>query len=190
MNLDIFNNLLNNAKENGFVQNFMKELSNYLEKANKNLSTQDNSLKEEGGLYQVVEMGVDSAYLQNVNKNKVSEEKDISKEILDQIGNDTVLRYKDGQYVVEEGITQDFFDSLIGIKEYESIQEKFIMESNISQIDSNTRYNVKERGNDYTILNYGNDGKETIKVPNELIPFWTNNESVLYYEDGKFNRDL
>lgn len=31
MNLDLVNNLFNNIKENKFVQNFMKELSNYLE---------------------------------------------------------------------------------------------------------------------------------------------------------------
>ena len=32
MNLDLVNNLWNNLKENQFVQNFIKELSNYLEK--------------------------------------------------------------------------------------------------------------------------------------------------------------
>ena len=33
MNLDVLNNLINNAKENKFVQNFMKELGEYLEKS-------------------------------------------------------------------------------------------------------------------------------------------------------------
>ena len=44
MNLDLVNNLFNNLKENKIVQNFMKELSNYLENnvANdSNLSTND-----------------------------------------------------------------------------------------------------------------------------------------------------
>ena len=36
MNLDIINDLFNNLKENKFVQNFIKELSNYFEKNNKN----------------------------------------------------------------------------------------------------------------------------------------------------------
>ena len=31
MNLDLINNLFNNLKENKFVQDFIKELSNYLE---------------------------------------------------------------------------------------------------------------------------------------------------------------
>lgn len=47
---------------------------------------------------------------------------------------------------------------------------------------------IKEK--DYSILSYENDGKNTIKVPNALIPFWSKNGDNLYYKDGKFNRDL
>ena len=36
MNLDLVNDLFNNLKESKFVQNFIKELSNYLENMNKN----------------------------------------------------------------------------------------------------------------------------------------------------------
>lgn len=79
---------------------------------------------------------------------------------------------------------------MIGIKEYECIKNNFIKESNILEIDPNTRFKVKEQEENYTILNYGNEEKNTIKVPNALIPFWTNNETILYYKDGKFNRDL
>ena len=89
MNLGLFNNILNNVKENTFIQNFMKELSNYLEKS--------NNLKQEDCLYQVVEMGTNYAYLQNINSKQVSKKDDIPKEILNKIGNDTVLRYKDGK---------------------------------------------------------------------------------------------
>ena len=38
MNLDLVNGIFNNLKENKFVQNFMKELSNYLEYNNANTS--------------------------------------------------------------------------------------------------------------------------------------------------------
>ena len=34
MNLDIFNNLINKAKENRIVENFLNELNNYLEEDN------------------------------------------------------------------------------------------------------------------------------------------------------------
>lgn len=43
MNLDLANDLFNNLKENKFVQNFMKELSNYLEKNLSNNNFGSNS---------------------------------------------------------------------------------------------------------------------------------------------------
>lgn len=195
MDLELFNNILNKAKENNFVQNFINELSNHLEETNQLASNQDNnlqanSIKEENCLYQVVEIGSDGAYLQNINNNKICEEKDIPKDILNKIENDTILRYKDGEYIIEEEMTQKFFDSLVGIKEYKDIQESFINESNILELDSDTRYKVKEFEENDTILIYGNDEKNIIKVPNELIPFFTNNETILYYKDGKFEREV
>ena len=43
MNLDLVNNLLNDLKENQFVQNFIKELSNYLENKN-NLNSENEEI--------------------------------------------------------------------------------------------------------------------------------------------------
>lgn len=62
-------------------------------------------------------------------------------------------------------------DSLVGIKEYKEIQDNFIKESNILEIDPNTRYKIEIKDKDYCILSYGNDEKNTIKVPKEIIPF-------------------
>ena len=56
----------------------------------------DNTLKQENCIYQVVEMDVDGAYLQNTENNCISKETDISREILNKIGNDSVLRFKNG----------------------------------------------------------------------------------------------
>ena len=42
MNLDLVNNLFNNIKENKFVQNLIKELSNYLENNSKNNLNYEN----------------------------------------------------------------------------------------------------------------------------------------------------
>lgn len=196
MNLDIFNNLLSNAKENNIVQNFIKELSNYLEKANNQISNRNdnsikaNSLKQEDCLYQVVEMDVDGAYLQNTNNNCVSKETDISKEILDKIENDSILRYKNGNYIYEEELTQKFLDNLVGIREYKEIQDNFTKESNILEIAPDTKYKIESREDNYCILSYESNGKNTINVPNELVPFWTKNGENLYYKNGKFNRDV
>ena len=109
MNLDLFNNILDNIKGNNVVQNFMKELSNYLEKNNENNIDNENlevGLRQEECLYQVVEVGTNYAYLQNVNTNLVGKETKIPKAILDQIGEDTVMLYKDGNYIVEDELTR------------------------------------------------------------------------------------
>lgn len=192
MNLDLLNNVLSNAKENKFIQNFIKELSNHLEKTSNQMSNKNdnsvNSLKQEDCLYQVVEMDVDGAYLQNTNNNCVSKETNISKEVLDKIGEDSVLRYKDGEYIYEDELTQKFFDNLVDIKEYKEIQDNFIKESNILEIDSNTKYKIESREDNYCVLSYESDGKNTIEVPNELIPFWAKEGENVYYKNGKFNR--
>ncbi len=113
MNLELFNNLLNNVKENNTVQNLIKELSNYLERTNNELCNEKHNktlcstLKQENCLYQVVEMDVDGAYLKNIDNNRVSKETDISKEVLNKIGNDSVLRFKDGKYIYEEELTRE-----------------------------------------------------------------------------------
>ena len=58
---------------------------------------------------------------------------------------------------------------------------------NILKIDSDTRYNVVERKENYSVLCYGDN--KIIDVPNELLPFFMDNDTVLYYEDGKFEKD-
>ena len=73
---------------------------------------QKGGLKEEGCLYQVVDRSRKGIYLQNKNSNKVFEETDIPKEILDKISNDYILRYTGEKYVVEEELTEEFFNNL------------------------------------------------------------------------------
>ena len=68
MSLDLFNNLSNGDKKHNFVQNFIEEMSNYLKKNNSETTDKENNLRKEDCLYQVVEIGTDYAYLQNVKK--------------------------------------------------------------------------------------------------------------------------
>ena len=122
MNLNLFNDKANNLKENNIIENFIKELSNYLKNAegrvknNMSNQTQDN-LREENALYQVVGRSLNGIYLQNTKNNKVFEETNISKELLDKLGNDYILRYKNGEYIFEKELTDDFFNSLVDISE-------------------------------------------------------------------------
>ena len=117
MNLDLFNNLINGAKENSFVQNFIKELSDYLKntKVKERNEVKENEInldgyRKENCLYQVVDRSLKGVYLQNLENNVVFEETDISKELLDKIGNDYILRYRDGKYIFEEELTEKFFN--------------------------------------------------------------------------------
>ena len=150
MNLELINNLVKEVKDNKFVQDFIKELSDYLLKETKGKENNElqeknpnlNGLREENCLYQVVDRGLNGIYLQNTRNNRVFEETNIPQEIQDMIGNDYILKYQDGKYVIEEELTDDFFNSMVGIKEYEEIQNDFIKKNNISEIDLNTRFNV------------------------------------------------
>lgn len=213
MNLDFFKDIENNSK-NIEVNELINELSRYLddfkEKVNIKLSnkqqiirnynnteqlldeqnTKLNNLREENCLYRVIDRSQKGIYLQNTNNNEIFEELDIPKEIKDKIGNDYILRYKDDTYILEEELTNNFFESLIDISEYKKIQENFIKESNILEIDSNTRYKVLLHEKNYTILNYGKSQNNIIKVPNALLPYFMNEKTILYYENGKFNKDI
>lgn len=70
MNLDFLNNLGNNLKENKIVQNFMKELGEYLEK---NISTNLFSKEENGILTQIQDERNTSIISRNTMKNHMSE---------------------------------------------------------------------------------------------------------------------
>ena len=170
MDLDLF---FNNLKENDFIKNFTKELSNFLE--NKNLENEEK-------LYQVVEIVKDGVYLQDTSNDKIFKE-NISKELLNEVGNDTVLRFKDGKYIIDEELTQKFLDSLIDLKEYEDIKKQFAKDMNI---EPNTIFELKEKNDKYSILKCE---EKMIKAPTSLIPFWTRVGEKLNYSDGEFSRD-
>ena len=196
MSLDLFNDLINKVKESDFINNFIDELTDYLKNANEKGETQLNNeqnnnldiYREENCLYQVVDFSSNGVFLQNTNNDKIFEETNISQELLDKIGNDYILRYKDGKYIIEEELTDNFMNSMVGIQEYRKIKEEFEKESNILEIDSNTKFNVDLRNSDNTILSYGKE-KNTIEVPNALIPYFAVEGNVLKYDNGKFIRE-
>ena len=141
MKLDIFNKLTNDSKENNLVENFIKELTKSIEKTkeqeqtntinNDEISCNNNEIdtenmleqeipkqqeleqnREENCLYQVVDFSAKGVYLLNKNTNKIFEETEIPQELKNQIQNDSILRYKNGEYVYEEELTEEFFNNL------------------------------------------------------------------------------
>ena len=125
MNLEIFNNLLNKVKESDFIQNFLTELTDYLEKNSKGENqlkpqqkeTSLEAVNQENGLYQVVDFSSNGVYLQNTETNKIFEETNLQQEIKNKIGNDYILRYKNGTYNIEQELTDKFMNKMIGIQE-------------------------------------------------------------------------
>ena len=209
MNLDLFNNLINKVKESDFLQNFMTELSSYLENLDvkggnqmeKQEISQENNIqtneleskrldseKVENALYQVVDFSSNGVFLQSTENNKIFEETNIPKELLDKIGNDYILKYNNGTYTIEQELTDDFMNNMIGVKEYQKLKSDFEKESDILNLDSNTNYTIKEREKDYTVLTYGKDNSNTIKVPNRLLPYFISDNSTLCYKNGKFEK--
>lgn len=175
MNLGFFKEVENSLK-NIITQEFINELSKFLNK--------NSTLREEDCLYFVVSGNPNQVYLQNTNTDKVFEEKNLPQEIKNVVSEGYILRYKNGQYKIEEELTDEYFESQIDIAEYKKIQEQFINESNISKIDSNTKFTMVSRNKNYTILEY--EKNKNIKVPNVLLPYFMNANKVLHYEDGKF----
>ena len=47
-------------------------------------------------------------FLKKINNTKIFEETNISKEVKDKIGNDAILRYKNGKYIYEEDLTDRY----------------------------------------------------------------------------------
>ena len=129
MSLDLINDIVNKVKESDFVNNFIEELSNHLanikEKGENQMSNENtnsnelNEFRKENELYQVVDFSSKGVYLQNMSTNKVFEETNISQDLKNKIGNDYILRYKNGEYIFEEKLTDDFMNDLIDIQEYQ-----------------------------------------------------------------------
>lgn len=131
MNIDFFKDLENNFRSGEvreFVDNFITELSDHLkefmeevdnrrEKSNNQEEKLDNN-REEGCLYQVVDLSSKGAFLQNMKNNVIFEETNIPEDLKNVISNDYILRYKDGTYIWEEELTDKFYEGLIDIKEY------------------------------------------------------------------------
>lgn len=129
MNIDFFKDLessLRGTEVRKFADNFINELTehleNFFEKVDIRREKQNNQeeklddFREEGGLYQVVDLSSKGAFLQNMKTNVILEETNIPEDLKNVISNDYILRYKDGTYIWEEELTDKFYEGLTDIK--------------------------------------------------------------------------
>lgn len=190
MNLDFFTNLVNDVKSHSFTSQFIDELTKYLNNIKGNIAENQmmprndiEKYRKEDNLYIVVEKGLNSAYLQDVNTDMIFEETLFSDDLFDLLHNDVVIRFKDGQYIYENEITNKWIDSFISTDEHNQLLTELMHEPNFSEIDfESTTFNITSCHDNYTILSYGENNKDTLKVPNKLIDYWADNNSILYYD--------
>lgn len=184
MDLSFFKEIKEKFSKND-TKEFIDELSNYL-------NTRENNIEVEEGLYQVIEFTGDSMHLQNVDTNIAFEEKNIPNEIKEKISNDFILNYKNGNYSINQELTDKFLDSMVGIKEFRDIKKKFLENSGIKDIPANETFKILSQKEDENsiILYYGENMSNTIEVHNALVPFFINKETILTfnYESGKFEK--
>jgi len=124
LNIDFFKEQKISPREiekSEFVEEFIAELTDYLndfkEKViNDRKEQRLNSLREEGCLYQVVDLSSNGVYLQNTKNNVIFEETNISQELKDILSKDFILSYKNGTYIFEQDLTDIFYKNMVDIK--------------------------------------------------------------------------
>ena len=107
----------NNLSNNNEIKEFMQELSDYMNNLKEKITKPKEIRKE--GLYYVLNANPDKIYLTKFNSKKVFEEADLPKEIKNTVSEGFILRYRNGEYTVDEELTEKNFEGLLNIDEYE-----------------------------------------------------------------------
>lgn len=117
MYLDFFKELKNNLSNNNEVKEFINELENFINNLKEKVSKPKENREE--GLYYVLDGNPDKVYLTKFNSKKVFEAIDLPQEIKNAVSEGFIIRYKDGEYLIDEQLTEKNFEGLLNIDEYE-----------------------------------------------------------------------
>lgn len=115
MNLDFFKELKNTLNGNE-VKELMQELANYMKDLKEKISKPKDVIEE--GLYYVLDGKPNKVYLTKFNSNKVFEVTDLPEEIKNAVSEGFILRYRNGEYTVDEELTEKNFEGILNIDEY------------------------------------------------------------------------
>ena len=116
MNLDLIKDIKNDL-ENSNVKDFLNELSGYMNNLKEKISKQENDREE--GLYYVLNANPNKIYLTKFNSKKVFEATDMPQKIKNTVSEGFILRYRNGEYIVDEELTEKNFEGLLNIDKYE-----------------------------------------------------------------------
>ena len=115
MKLDFFRELKNNL-EKSEAKDFLNELTDFMNSLKKKMS-KPKDIREEG-LYYVLDGNPNKVYLTKFSSKKVFEASDLPQEIKNIVSEGFILRYKNGQYLVDEELTEKNFEGLLNIDKY------------------------------------------------------------------------
>lgn len=96
---------------NDITKQIMKKVEDCAEVLANEQNEELKKYRQEGAIYQVVDHSSKGVFLQNKDNNVIFEETNLSEELMDKISNDYILSYKNGEYVYEEELTDDFFQN-------------------------------------------------------------------------------
>lgn len=116
MNLDFFKELKNSLSNNNEAKDFINDLADYMKDLKEKIS-KPKDIREEG-LYYVLDGNPNKVYLTKFNSKKVFEAKDLPEEIKNTVSEGFILRYKNGEYTVDEELTEKNFEGLLNIDQY------------------------------------------------------------------------
>lgn len=204
MNIDLFNNLLNTAKENNIIQSFIKELGEFLENSLGNNGRNEESLVQkilngrtltsryrdkinieryniitnyskensaQGELYYVYSKGTDNTYGVVMHKNEESGS-DIwvkESELPKGAGIDSVLRVKDGRFVIDKEVTQELQEQLTEM--INSLLEEQANKLESQRIEGHIYEFIEKAGDTVELIDvtdYTGECFEEIDFPSEL----------------------
>lgn len=97
--------------DNDITKQIMKKVEDCAEVLANEQNEELKKYRQEGAIYQVVDHSSKGVFLQNKDNNVIFEETNLSEELMDKISNDYILSYKNGEYVYEEELTDDFFQN-------------------------------------------------------------------------------
>lgn len=97
--------------DNDITKQIMKKVEDCAEVLANEQNEELKKYRQDGAIYQVVDHSSKGVFLQNKDNNVIFEETTLSEELMDKISNDYILSYKNGEYVYEEELTDDFFQN-------------------------------------------------------------------------------
>lgn len=94
------------------TKDFIEKMEQIAGQLAKEQEAELDGYRKEEGIYQVIENTKSCIYLKDMETDDIFEEVKFSEELFDKLTTDYIIRYENGEYVYDEVLTDEFFESL------------------------------------------------------------------------------